>query len=90
MATKQHPVKAAGGTSAHVKAFEQIAIGQTPRCLSVTLEWLLNHDFIEKRPDKIVGRDRFGPIGIPQYEVPIWAHMAWCEWAAAQGKADRC
>jgi len=31
-----------------------------------TEQWLVNHDFIEK-----VGGE---------YQVQMWAHMAWCEW----------
>ena len=80
----KHPVKEAGGQRSHVSAFEAIAVGHRTRCRPETLEWLINHDLITRRPDKILGHDRFGVMRVPQYEVPIWAHMAWCNWRSEQ------
>ena len=80
----RHPVREAGGTAQHVKAFEAVAIGQVPRCHPQTLEWLVNHGLVERLPDRVVGKDRFGVAKVPNFQVPLLFHAAWCAWAAQQ------
>lgn len=75
-----------GQSPAARRVFEQIAVGNDkghhPGVLGrlrqaglVTLAW------------RTVGRDAFGLIRVPVYEVPIAVHMQWCEWCAiAKGK----
>ena len=82
MIALRHPVRVVGGKTSHVKAFEAIAIGQPPRCHAGTLQWLLQKELIKRLPDRMVGRDRFGPMFVPQYEVSLPAHHAWCTWAS--------
>lgn len=83
-AAVRHPVREGGGSANHVKAFEAIAIGLTPRCQPATLSWLVEHGLVERLPDKTIGRDRFGAIAIPQYHVPLLMHKLWCDWCAEQ------
>ena len=79
----RHPVRAAGGTTAHVKAFEAIAINERPRCRQATLDWLVDHGMVN-RAWRCVGRDAFGPVMASSYECTLIYHMAWCDWCAAQ------
>jgi hypothetical protein len=39
---------------------------------------------LHRLPDRLVGKDRFGSITIPQYEMTIGTHMAWCEFQSEQ------
>lgn len=65
------------------EAFEQIAIGDgLPRANKKTLVKLLERGLIERGEDKVLGRDCFGSITIPQYYVPIPIHKAWCGWCS--------
>lgn len=77
-----HPCK---GMRANVVAvFERIAIGQPPVALEKTLKRLVERGLIERIADRRVGRDCFGPVIIPQYQVPLLVHMQWCQWASEQ------
>jgi len=67
-----HPVREAGGTQTHERAFEAVATGQRPRCTALTLHWLEQRGLIERHPS-----DQG-----PKFSVPIAVHIAWCEWAA--------
>lgn len=59
-------------TKAQIEAFEQIAIGHAlPRAIQKTFDALLKRGLIQRLSDKVVGRDRFGDITIPQFEIPI-------------------
>jgi hypothetical protein len=78
----KHP--AAGMTKVQRSVFESIAVGNTPYCDPRTIKALLQKGLIVELSPKTIGRDRFGPIQIPQYEVPIAHHMVWCEWCSEQ------
>lgn len=80
----QHPVTAAGGKKAHVRAFEVAAIGMVPRCHPETLAWLIGKGLLERLPDKTVGKDAFGKVTVPQYAVPLSVHAQWCAWASTR------
>ncbi len=82
----KHP--AHGCTKAQIAAFERIAINEPPGCGEKTLAVLVDKGLVERTQDKILGRDRFGEIRVPQYAVPIWHHIAWCEWCSAEGHLD--
>jgi hypothetical protein len=71
-----------GLTRAQRDVFEQIAIGQTPYARPETIKVLLDKELIVRIADRVVGRDRFGIISVPDYEVPIPVHMAWCYWCS--------
>lgn len=79
----RHPVRAAGGTTAHVKAFEAIAINERPRCRQATLDWLVDHGMITKG-ERYVGHDGFGPVPICNYQATYIYHRAWLEWYDGQ------
>jgi hypothetical protein len=66
---------------AATEAFERIAICQPHRASSRTLRALLDRRLIVQTGTKILGRDRFGVIAVPVYEVPLAVHYQWCCWA---------
>jgi len=63
-------------------AFEQMTIGQRPWISAATVSVFLDRGLIVRLPDKVLGRDAFGAITVPEYEIPISVHMNWCEWCA--------
>ena len=69
-------------TAPQVAAFERVAVGMEPMAAQRTIAALLKRGMIQKIGMKRLGTDRFGPIEIPVYEVPIRLHMAWCAWCA--------
>lgn len=80
--TRPYPIP--GLTRAQRRTFEQIAIGQDQGHNPKTLQVLLDKGAIVPVADKVLGQDRFGVIAIPQYEVPIPVHAAWCAWCAVE------
>ena len=74
----KHPC--AGMTPYQRKAFESIAVGQCLGFRFSTYEKLLEKGLIERLKDRVVGRDMFGLIKVPNYEVPFQVHMQWCCW----------
>lgn len=65
-------------------AFEAIATGMRgPAMTGRTKGTLLRAGLIVQLDDKPM-RDRMGEYSIPQYDVPIGHHAAWCEWCSAQ------
>ena len=78
-----HPAKAAGCTKAQIAAFEQICIGQKPVGPVHLFDRLEKKGLIEKK-ERILCYDRFGPVFVPEYSVPIPIHMQWCQWASEQ------
>jgi hypothetical protein len=77
-----HPVKAAGGSSAHVRAFEKIAINLPPEgCHRRTVLWLVDKGLIIG-VRRVIGSDAFGAWAVTDYHVPIHHHSAWCMWAS--------
>lgn len=81
MATN-HPCM--GRTKAQIEAFEAIAVNEQPKCSQKTLDALEKAELIKRIGNQEVGRDSLGPITVPIYEVPLHAHMQWCQWAAEQ------
>lgn len=81
-----HPCK--GMTPRQIEAFEQIATGDAlPIAHRRTLASLEALRLIERLADKELGRDRFGAIFVPQYQVPIPIHMQWCQWCSEQSES---
>lgn len=80
----KHP----GRTVAQRRVLDAIGCGNNSPLMSArTREALLNAGLIVLVGRKIVGRDRFGAITLPEYEMPIPVHMQWCEAVAAEGDA---
>lgn len=78
----RHPC--AGMTPAQKRDFEFIAVGQRPLGGKSTINALLAKGLIQEDRPELLGRDRFGPIEIPRWYVPLPIHMDWCEWCAQQ------
>ena len=76
----RHPCQ--GRSQAQINAFEAIAVGLPPRAAQKTIDALLSAGLVERGFDQTVGRDAFGPITMPVYEVPLRHHAAWCAWCA--------
>lgn len=64
-------------------AFGGHGAGCSPRTLAV----LEAHGLIE-RSQRTVGRDRFGPIEVPDWETPMHVHVAFCAWCAEHARED--
>lgn len=77
-----HPCK--GRSQSQIDAFEAIAINEHPNCSKKTLDALLKDNLIVVIGNQELGRDAFGAITVPVYEVPIHHHMQWCQWASEQ------
>lgn len=76
----KHP----GRTKAQREALDQIGCGNAcPPMARATAKALVRHGLIQRCEDKGLGRDRFGLIAIPQFQMPIPIHMQWCEFQAA-------
>lgn len=75
----EHPCK--GLTEAQQRAFENIAIGQSPGCKWPTIDALLKAGVIERGPSE-TRRDAMGVYEIPSFVVPLPIHMQWCEWCS--------
>lgn len=74
----KHPCH--GMTKAQIEAFERIAINELPFCSSKTIDILLEAGLIVPHGEIIISHDRFGTVKVPNYEVPIPIHYAWCRW----------
>src|SRR6185312_7060519 len=78
----KHPC--AGMTKAQRRDFEMIAINERPRGGVQTLKALKARGLIEDAEPRIVGRDRFGDIKVPNWSIPLHVHRQWCEWCSKQ------
>jgi hypothetical protein len=76
----RHPC--AGRSQTQIRAFEALAVGQPPSCSTKTIDALLRAGLVYRVGERTVGRDSFGPIKLPVYEVPLIHHLAWCYWCA--------
>ena len=75
MSSAHHP----GKTPAQRRALDAIGCGDNcPPMARKTRESLLSAGLIVEIGQKALGRDRFGVIAIPQFEMPIPVHMQWC------------
>ncbi len=74
--TTPHP----GKTKAQRDALDRIGCGDNcPPMSDRTRDRMLEEGLIRQLSDKLVGSDAFGPITIPQFEMPIPVHMQWCD-----------
>ena len=78
----EHPCK--GMTKAQIRDFELIATGSRPRGGHMILRKLKERGVIVDAPPKTLGRDRFGLIQVPDWDVPLPIHAQWCEWCSEQ------
>jgi hypothetical protein len=78
----RHPT--AGMTKAQRRDFELIAINQPPLGGYMTIKALKARGLIKDAPRKVLGRDRFGEISIPNWYVPTNIHIQWCKWCEEQ------
>lgn len=76
-----HPCK--GMTKAQIAAFERIAVNHEPMATHKTLLALRAKGLIGYT-DKVIGRDALGKITVPEWFVPIHAHLQWCQWCSEQ------
>ncbi len=74
------PAHPAGRRTAWRRVLDEIGCGNfCPQMTRATAQSLINAGLIERVADKPVGRDVFGPIVIPQYQMPLAVHMQWCK-----------
>lgn len=85
--TIQHP--AAGMTKAQRELFERLAIGMDGPMHPKTIAALKDKGLVERGPDRVLGRDRFGVIAVPDYYVPLHIHAQWCEWCSENVKDEK-
>lgn len=76
-----HPCK--GMSKAQRRAFELIAVNQSPSCKWDTIEELLRAGVIQQDVSE-TRRDAMGVYTIPHFYVPLPVHMQWCEWCSEQ------
>ena len=81
----RHP----GKTKAQRAVLDQIGCGQyTPSAQRKTLDKMVADGLLDRLPDRVIGRDSLGIIALPQFEMPIPVHMAWCKYWASQEPGD--
>jgi hypothetical protein len=81
-----HPCK--GMTKNQIAVFERIAVNQLIYAHPRTIAVLKERGLIEQGPDRVLGRDAFGLITVPDYCVPLPVHYQWCRWASEQPDLD--
>ena len=73
-----------GRTPAQRKVLDAIGCGDFSPSMSPRVrDALIAAGLITPAGEKVLGRDAFGPITIPEYEMPIPVHMQWCAAVAA-------
>lgn len=71
----KHPAK----TKAQRAVLDAIGCGDScPPMSRQTRESMLSKGLITKVGDKTLGKDRFGMITVPIYEMPVGVHIEWC------------
>jgi hypothetical protein len=78
------PHPCAGMTKAQRRDFELIAINQDPQGSQKTIDALIKRGLIEEMEPTVIAQSALGPIVKPQFYVPIFYHMQWCQWASEQ------
>lgn len=69
------------GLSKHaIEIFERIATGQKPHGYYRTMKALVGAGLIMEVGVMTIGRDAFGAIEEPIYDIPIPVHYQWCRW----------
>ena len=73
-----------GRTPAQRLALDAIGCGNpSPIMAPATRRALLDGGLIAEVGQQIVGRDRFGDVTVPAYDMPIPVHWQWCAAIAA-------
>ena len=81
----KHP----GRTAAQRRALDEIGCGNfSPAMSRKTCDAMVRAGLIEPCGIKVLGRDAFGVISIPEYQMPIPAHMQWCKAVACEVDDD--
>lgn len=76
MGKAPHP----GKTPAQRRVLDEIGCGNySPFMSPRTCRAMLDAGLIERLPDRIVGRDRFGTIKVREFQMPIPVHYQWCQ-----------
>lgn len=70
-------------TKAQREVFERICINDKGPFHPEPIKALLAKSLILSEL-RVVGRDNFGQISIPEYHVPLPIHAQWCEWCSEQ------
>lgn len=76
----RHPC--VGLSASVIKTFEEIACGLDSSFRPKVIRTLLDAGLIELVGERLLGRDAFGAIKVPVYEVPTPIHIQWCAWCA--------
>ncbi len=77
----KHP----GRTPTQRRILDRIGCGDfCPPAKAKTLAAMVDAGLLQRCPDKILGRDGFGVIALPQFQMPIPVHMEWCAYWAEQ------
>ncbi|PZR77345.1 MAG: hypothetical protein DI537_43320 [Stutzerimonas stutzeri] len=77
----KHP----GTTVAERRVLDAIGGGDScPPMTARTRDAMLRKGLIHKVGERELGRDRFGVVALPIYEMPIPIHMQWCSAVAAE------
>lgn len=72
-------------TKRQTDVLAEIATGNSlPHCRTEVLDALVEKGFAVRVPDRVLGRDAFGPVTVPQYEMPVSRHIEFCSWLASQ------
>lgn len=76
---ERHP----GKTPAQRRVLDQVGCGEyLPRASAKTLAAMVEQGLLTRLSDRVLGRDGFGSISVPQYDMPIGVHMQWCRYWA--------
>lgn len=82
----KHP----GKTKAQRAVLDAIGCGDfCPRMTRQTRDALLKAGLIREAGYRVLGKDRFGEVRIPEYSMPLPVHIAWCEAMAEECDAPR-
>ena len=78
-----------GRTPTQKRILDEIGCGNSlPFAPRKTIENMVALGMLQRLPDKQLGRDRFGAVKMPQFEMTISTHMAWCEFQSEQHEKD--
>jgi hypothetical protein len=82
-------VKHPGRTKAQRAILDQVGCGENcPRGTRKVLDAMVDEGLLVRLPDKVLGQDALGVIALPQFEMPIPVHYAWCSYWAEQDAAE--
>ena len=81
----KHP----GKTVAQRRVLDHIGCGDyLPSATRETLDRMVGLGLLTRLQDRVLGRDGFGTIAVPQYEMPLPVHYQWCSYWAEQPCED--